>query len=108
MGRHQHPQAENHCRGCKNGERVPDSKLWELFNTSGTALQKQAEQEAQAMGWHGHFQEFVPVRYAVQLVNGERFFIKVQVQPKLFIDALFFRSFSSSNDEPTLQGIRVG
>merc|ERR1712139_703013 len=49
-------------------------------------LQKQAEHEARALGWNAHFEEFVPVRYAVQMASGAHYFIKVRVQPELFID----------------------
>merc|ERR1712118_436016 len=76
-------------------------------------LQKQVEHEAKAMGWkahrygwNGHFDEFVPVRYAEQLVAGTRFFIKVRVQQNVFIDIVVLQSFSSSDGKPTLEGVR--
>merc|ERR1712070_935261 len=95
------------CPGCRSKERMPDSELWQLFNTSGRELKAQAEHEAQAMGLNGRFEEFVPVRYAVQRVSGQRFFVKVRVQPQLFIDVLIFRSFSPNDRQPMLQAIRV-
>jgi hypothetical protein len=87
---------------------LPDTDLWELFNSSGKVLQEQAEGKARAMGWNGHFKEFVPVRYAVQSVAGQRFFIKVRVQSQLFIDVVLFVGLSPSDAEPVLEGVKVG
>merc|ERR1712100_870745 len=99
---------QDDCRGCRSKERVADSELWKLFNASGKVFKKQAEHEAQAMGWNRHFEEFVPVRYAEQLVSGQRFFVRVQIDRHgVFIDALIVRGFSNKG-EPTLKGIRVG
>lgn len=96
------------CLGCQIEERKPDSELWKLFSSSGEAIQKQVEDKAAAMGWNGHFKQFVPVRYAVQVTNGKRFFIKVRVQSQLFIDVIVSVASSPSNAQPTVEGIAVG
>jgi hypothetical protein len=96
------------CAGCRSEERLPDSELWDLFNSSGKVLKKQAEHAAQAMGLNAHFEDFVPVRYADQWVSGQRFFIKVRVEPETFMDIAVVLGLPSSNKKPTLEGIKVG
>jgi uncharacterized surface protein with fasciclin (FAS1) repeats len=97
-----------HDKGGRSEEREPDSQIWELFNSSGKALQKKAEHRAQAMGLNAHWEEFVPVRYAEQMVSGQRLFIKVRIEPQTFIDMVVVLGLPSSNKKPTLEGIKVG